>query len=302
MAEIPDWKSLYPFESRSIELDGHRYHYLDEGRGDVLLMVHGNPTWSFYWRELIRAFRPNYRVVAVDHIGCGLSDKPAEYPYCLAQHVANLGRLIEQLDLRKITLLAHDWGGAIGLGAAIAARQRFSRFVMFNTAAFRSDQIPWRIRICRTPLLGPLAVLGLNAFARAALTMAVTKPLSSAARAGLLAPYDSWAHRQAIDRFVRDIPMSPAHPSYPTLLAIEQRLGELRDAPFLFVWGMQDWCFTPNFLNRFLEFFPAAEVHRLNDAGHYVVEDAHEQIVPIVTEFLARNPMVDAARAGAAAP
>ena len=116
-------------------------------------MVHGNPTWSFYWRNLILALRERYRVVAVDHIGCGLSDKPAagDYSYRLAQRVADLGELVEKLDLRQITLVAHDWGGAIGMGAAVAAPERFARFVLMNTAAFRMSHCPWSIRACRIP-------------------------------------------------------------------------------------------------------------------------------------------------------
>ena len=283
-----DWRPLYPFASHYLDVDGQRYHYLDEGAGDVLLLVHGNPTWSFYWRNIVLALRGRYRLIVPDHIGCGLSDKPQDYPYTLARHVQNLRQLIDALGLEKITLLAHDWGGAIGLGAAVAEPRRFARFVLFNTVAFRSQRIPWRIRICRTPILGELAVRGLNAFARAALTMAVSDRtrMTPAVRAGLLAPYDSWRHRIAVHRFVRDIPLSPSHPSYGTLTAIEQGLAQFREHPMLLVWGMQDWCFTPHFLKRFIEFFPQARVHRLDDAGHYVIEDAWERIVPLVEQFL----------------
>jgi cis-3-alkyl-4-acyloxetan-2-one decarboxylase len=293
MHDSSDWQSLYPFESRALNLGGLRYHYVDEGHGEVLLLVHGNPTWSFYWREIVRALRSKYRVIAIDHIGCGLSDKPLAYPYRLSQHVDNLAQFVRELDLNDITLFAHDWGGAIGLGAALAEPRRFARFVLFNTAAFPSRNMPWRIRICRVPVFGRLAVQGLNAFARAALRMAVCRPerMTPAVRAGLLAPYDNWQHRQAIYRFVADIPMSPEHPSYSTLLDIEQGLPSLRERPWLFVWGMRDWCFTPAFLDRFLEFYPQAEVHRLADAGHYVVEDAHELIVPIVAQFLEQHPL-----------
>jgi haloalkane dehalogenase len=293
MHEASDWRSLYPFTSRQLLLDGHRYHYLDQGQGDVLLFVHGNPTWSFYWRNLLGPLSSRYRVIAVDHIGCGLSDKPRDYTYRLAQHVANLADLVGQLDLRNVTLVGHDWGGAIGLGAALTAPERFARFVLFNTAAFRSQAMPWRIRACRVPVLGRLAVQGLNGFARAALRMAVThhERMIPAVRAGLLAPYDSWSHRQAIYRFVEDIPLSPEHPSYETLLHIERRLPLLAAQPWLFIWGMRDWCFTPQFLERFLTFVPRAEVHRLADAGHYVVEDAHERIVPLMEQFLTRNPL-----------
>lgn len=293
MSARPDWRSLYPFLPRELDIDGHRYHYVDEGQGDVLLLVHGNPTWSFYWRNLITRLSPHYRVIAVDHIGCGLSDKPRDYPYTLAQHVANLNRLIDELQLENVTLLAHDWGGAIGLGAALAHREQFRRFIMFNTAAFRSSRMPWRIRVCRTPVFGRLAIQGLNAFARAALFMAAEhrERLTPEVQAGLVAPYDSWSHRQATYRFVQDIPMSPRHPSYETLLGIERGLPSLADRPWMFVWGMRDWCFSPEFLDRFLEFIPRGEVHKFDDAGHYVVEDAHERIVPLVEQFCETHPL-----------
>jgi len=288
-----DWQSLYPFASHELRLAGGRYHYLDEGAGPVLLLVHGNPTWSFYWRELVRGLRGQYRLIVPDHIGCGLSDKPsaAAYGYRLADRIGDLSALVEQLGLEQITLVAHDWGGAIGMGTAVRMPDRFARFVLLNTAAFRSRRMPWRIRVCRTPLLGRLAVCGLNLFARVALRMAVSRrPLPPAVRAGLLAPYDCWSHRVAIDRFVADIPMRPGHPSYDTLRKIEDGLAQFRNSPFCFIWGMRDWCFTPKFLDRFLEFFPGAETHRLADAGHYVVEEAHEQIVPLIESFLAAHP------------
>jgi len=295
MSTSNDWRALYPFESHEIILDGRRYHYLDEGAGPVLLMVHGNPTWSFYWRDLVRPLRERYRVVVPDHIGCGLSEKPSprDYSYRLAQRIGDLGALVERLNLERITLVGHDWGGPIGMGAAVAAPQRFARLVLLNTAAFRGGRCPLRIRICRTPLLGRLAVQGLNLFARAALKMAVCRRgrMTPAVRAGLLAPYDSWQHRAAIYQFVRDIPFGPRHPSYQVLSQIETGLKQFREHPVCLIWGMRDWCFTPRFLDRFLEFFPGAEVHRLADAGHYVVEDAYEQIIPLLEDFLCRHPV-----------
>jgi haloalkane dehalogenase len=288
-----DWRPLFPFESRELEIEGHRYRYVDQGQGEPLLLVHGNPTWSFYWRALIAGLADRYRLIAVDHMGCGRSDKPQIYPYCLAQHAQNLRRLIEHLDLRRVTLVAHDWGGAIGLSAAVADPSRFARLVLMNTAAFRSRRMPWRIAACRLPGVGRLAVQGLNAFARAATWMATTQHggLPSAVSSGLLAPYDSWQNRVAIHRFVRDIPTSAGHPSYPALLELEQKLPELGRLPVLLVWGMRDWCFTPAFLQRFLEFFPLAEVCRLNKAGHYVMEDAPREVLAAVDAFLARHPL-----------
>ncbi len=293
MVQSHDWRSLYPFESHEISVGGHRYHYLDEGDGPVLLLVHGNPTWSFYWREIVLALRGQYRLVVPDHIGCGLSAKPStrEYSYRLAQRIDDLGQLIGELDLRQITLVAHDWGGAIGMGAAVAAPDRFSRFVLLNTAAFPGGRCPMRIRVCRTPLLGAIGVKGLNLFARAALRMATGHPerLTPAVRAGLLAPYGSWPDRTAVHQFVLDIPLGRRHPSFASLAAIEDGLEQFREHPVCLIWGMRDWCFTPAFLDRFVDLFPGAEVHRLADAGHYVVEDAHERIVPILDDFLQSN-------------
>jgi haloalkane dehalogenase len=264
-------------------------HYLDEGRGTPLLMVHGNPTWSFYWRNLTIGLRDQWRVIIPDHIGCGLSDKPQDYDYCLRQHVENLARLAEQLDLRQTTLLAHDWGGAIGLGAVQRMPERFERLILFNTGAFPPPFVPWRIRLCRLPVVGECAVRGLNLFARAALTMATAKGLPPAVRQGLLAPYDSWANRVAIYRFVRDIPLDASHRTWELLAEIERGLPALASRPVQLLWGMRDWCFTPECLDRLLTHFPGAEVHRFADAGHYVVEDAADEILPRVRAFLARR-------------
>ncbi|HID22094.1 MAG TPA: alpha/beta fold hydrolase [Planctomycetaceae bacterium] len=278
----------YPFRSHFLPIDGHRYHYVDEGDGPPLLMVHGNPTWSFAWRNLIRRLGQGYRVLAVDHLGMGFSDKPQVYSYDLAHHIANLQTFLEQLDLTRVTLIAHDWGGAIGLGAALRSPDRFARFVLMNTAAFPSKRIPWRIAVCRTPVLGALAVRGLNAFARAALRQAVAKPeqITASIRRGYLAPYDSWRNRIAILRFVQDIPMSKRHPSYATLAEIEQGLSRFRRHPVLLIWGERDWCFTRHFLEEFQRHWPQAETVTLPEAGHYVFEDARERIAAEVGRFL----------------
>lgn len=283
----------YPFDSHFLDLDGLRFHYIDEGAGDTLLMVHGNPTWSFAWRNLVKGLSPEFRTLAVDHVGCGFSDKPQDYSYRLAQHIDNLCRFINDLGLQQITLIAHDWGGAIGMGAAARLPERFTRFVLMNTAAFRSTWLPRRIAVCRWPVFGAIGVRGLNLFARAALSMAVEDRtrMTAAVRAGYLAPYGSWNDRVAVYRFVQDIPLSPAHPSYETLVEVERGLLQFQERPMLLVWGEKDWCFTPEFLEEFEQRFPAAEAMRIPDAGHYVFEDAHEKIVPRVREFLQAHPV-----------
>ncbi|MBL4886149.1 MAG: alpha/beta fold hydrolase [Planctomycetaceae bacterium] len=294
-------EQLYPFASHYLEIEGVKYHYVDEynGEGDpnsqeVLLFVHGNPTWSFAWRNLIKPLSKKYRCIAVDHIGCGLSDKPQHYPYQLDQHIANLQQLVETLDLKEINLIAHDWGGAIGTGVAGRMPERFKRIVLMNTGAFCSKQIPFRISLCRIPLLGTLGIRGLNLFARAAISMAVdkSKPMPKDVARGYLAPYDSWKNRIATDRFVKDIPLSIHHESYATLTEVENNLSRLEHLPVLFPWGKRDWCFTTQFLDIFLKHFPNAQTKIFDQAGHYLFEEEPEELLKLISEFLEKLEQV----------
>lgn len=286
------WRDLYPFASRWLELGGERLHYLDEvppsttDKRQTLLFVHGNPTWSFHWRNLLQALRPDFRCVALDHLGCGWSDKPQRL-LRLEEHIQHLVTLIDRLDLQRVTLVAQDWGGAIGLGAMLRRSERFERIVLFNTGAFEPRYIPWRIRACRFPLVGRLAVQGGGLFSRAALRMTLARKsrLDPAVAEGYLAPYDSWSNRRAVYGFVKDIPTGPRHPTWKTLADIERELPSLADRPSLLVWGMRDWCFRPECLERFQQAWPAAEVHRLADVGHWVLEDAPDESVQIVRSF-----------------
>ncbi|HNC98822.1 MAG TPA: alpha/beta fold hydrolase [Myxococcota bacterium] len=286
---VASWKELYPFSEHWIDANGGRQHYVDEGKGDPILFVHGNPTWSFYWRAAIVHFRDRYRCVAPDHIGCGRSDKPQDWSYRLADHIGNLENLVLKLDLRNITLVVHDWGGAIGLGMAGRHPDRIARLCITNTAAFPSSRIPLRIAMCRIPGFGALAVQGFNGFAGAATIMASEKGLSPQVKAGLLAPYDSWANRIATLRFVEDIPMDPAHPSYATLQGVEQGLARLSHLPTTLCWGEKDWCFTPHFREEFQRRMPAAEVVKVEEAGHYVMEDAPERVQDCLEQLLKRS-------------
>jgi cis-3-alkyl-4-acyloxetan-2-one decarboxylase len=285
------WRKLYPFQSHYMPLAAARMHYIEEGAGHPLLFVHGNPTWSFYWRNLVSAFASSNQCIGVDHIGCGLSDKPQTYNYTLAQHTENLCQFIETKNLHNITLLVHDWGGAIGLGAAVKLPERFRRIVLFNTAAFPPPFVPWRIAACRIPLFGQFAIRGLNLFARAALRMAVEhgERMTPEVCAGLLAPYDSWSNRVAVWRFVRDIPLTQQHETYATLQQLEASLSRVASLPIACVWGMRDWCFRPSCLRQFQQIFPKAESLELADAGHYVIEDAHERIIPWLQDFFERH-------------
>lgn len=291
---------LYPFAPHWLELEGGvRMHYVDEGPRDapVVVMVHGNPTWSFYFRALIAALAPTHRVIAPDHVGCGKSDKPddATYEYRLARRVADLERLLDAVAPGPLSLVLHDWGGMIGMTWAHRHPDRVARIVLLNTAAFglpATKRLPASLWLARNTGLGALLVRGFNAFARGATIMAVTrKRLPPAVREGLVAPYDSWANRRAVLRFVQDIPLRPGDPGFEIIAEVGDALEQFDDRPVLICWGDRDFVFDHHFLAVWQRKLPHAEVHRFADCGHYVLEDASDEIVALVGDFLARHPV-----------
>lgn len=282
---------MYPFTSLYFDLNPYKLHYLDEGEGEVLLFLHGNPTWSFYYRSLIQNFQGRYRCVAPDHIGCGFSDKPQDYSYTLTTHIDNLEKLVGFLGLKNITLMVHDWGGAIGMGLAVRKPELIKRLVLFNTASFLSMDIPLRIGLCRMPLLGTILIRYLNLFVRGVLRFGLKrrKRLTQNVRAGYLAPYDTFENRIANLKFVQDIPMEQTVPSYSVMQYIESNLKQFDGYPILIIWGSEDFCFNVKFLNKWREIFPRAEVREVCNAGHLVVEDASDEIIPWIEGFLRKN-------------
>ncbi|MHB8788919.1 MAG: alpha/beta fold hydrolase [Desulfobulbaceae bacterium] len=277
----------YPFTPVTVTVaGGHRISCVDEGQGLPVVMLHGNPSWSYLYRRLILGLRGNYRCLAPDHLGCGLSAKPQDYPYRLADHIANLEQVLVQRGIGRCVLVVHDWGGAIGMGWAARNPEKVAGLVVMNTAAFRSRRIPLRIAVCRWPLLGALLVRGLNLFARGAIHMAVVRPMAPEVAAGFLAPYDSWANRVAVHRFVRDIPLRPGHPSWETLVAVEEGLARLTGKPMLLCWGGRDFCFNDEFYQEWRRRFPGAQCHYFPEAGHYLLEDAFPEIEALVRDFL----------------
>jgi haloalkane dehalogenase len=280
---------LYPFVAKKIAIKGHNLSFLDQGHGKVIVLLHGNPTWSFYYRNLVGLLQDNYRVIVPDHMGCGFSDKPEDYSYTLKTHIDNLETLLEECNVEKFSLVVHDWGGAIGMGLAVRYPERLESVVVLNTAAFRSPRIPLRISICRVPLLGDLIVRGFNGFARGALSMAVENKMAPAIARGYLKPYDSWDHRVALLRFIQDIPLTPKDGSWHNLVEIEKGLRLLQNIPMLILWGGKDFCFTRYFYEEWVQRFPGAERHFFTDAGHYVLEDAFDAISPLITTFFQKR-------------
>ncbi len=296
---LAPFRHLYPFASHYMKLKASwRYHYIDEGEGQVVMAVHGNPTWSFYYRELIKGLALDFRVIAPDHIGCGLSDKPSanDYQYTLKSRVDNLDEFIQNLGFaKKITLVGHDWGGMIAMAYAVQNPDQIARIVLMNTAAFHpptEKKLPLRLALVRhfTWLSEP-AVRGLNLFALAALYMASAQNLPRPVRKGLIAPYNSWANRVAVFNFVRDIPLKASDPSFAMVSRVDANLARLAHLPMLICWGMRDFVFDQTYLNEWRRRFPRARIHTFADAGHYIWEDKPQEMVLIIKDFLKNNPV-----------
>jgi pimeloyl-ACP methyl ester carboxylesterase len=290
-------ETLYPFESYWLDIDGIRMHFLDEGPRDapVVLMVHGNPTWSFYYRNLVITLRDRYRCIVPDHIGCGLSDKPAtaQYPYTLERRISDLGALMDHLQPETpINLIVHDWGGMIGFGWAVEHQEQIASMVIANTAAFPmppDKKFPAALWLVRNTKLGAYLVQGLNAFSGVAARVAFKKPVSSAVRKAYTGPYDSWDNRIATLRFVQDIPLSSNDPGYNILSTTESQLQNFSKNPCLLAWGEKDFVFDMPFLNKWKRIFPHAEVLSYPDCGHYIFEDGGPALTQAVSDFLDKN-------------
>ena len=284
----------YPFEGRFLELDGLHLHYLDEGAGHPVVMLHGNPTWSFYYRRLVQALRGEFRCIVPDHMGCGFSDKPGDdrYDYTLARRVADLEALLEEtVPEGPVHLVVHDWGGMIGMAWAHRHPERVAKLVILNTGAFplpAGKRFPFALWLCRTPL-GALLIRGGNAFCRAAARVGCKRnPMDKGLRWCYCLPYDSWHNRIATLRFVEDIPLGPGDRGFDLVSEVAASLGQFRDRPALLCWGMKDFVFDRHFLEEWMRILPEAEVHRFEDCGHYILEDAAEEVIRLIRGHLVR--------------
>ena len=280
----------FTFESHFAYLDGLALHYVDEGEGDVVLMVHGNPTWSYYYRNVVRALSGDYRCIVPDHIGCGLSDKPSaeDYPYTLEQRVDDLDALMNEVAPEgTVHLVVHDWGGMIGMAWAARHAERIGRIVVLNTAAFplpESKPFPWPLALCRSPL-GGFLIEHFNGFARVASRVAFKKSVPQEVRQAYVWPYEPKGARVATRRFVEDIPLKPSDPGYDVVAGVEAKLQDFADRDVLVCWGMKDFVFDHHFLAQWRQHWPQAEVHEYPDCGHYILEDAAPGIIEKIRGF-----------------
>ena len=281
----PDWiaRSEYPFAPHYLEVDGGRMHYVDQGQGHPIVFVHGTPTWSFLYRHLIKELSKSYRCIAPDHIGFGLSDKPADWAYRPEDHARNLRTLIEHLGLHDITLVVHDFGGPIGLSYAVEQQENVSRIVLFNTWmwSLRGDARVERVSRVVSGGLGKFLYMRLN-FSPRVLFKAAMGDKTKLAKT---------IHRHYIDVFP-----SARERTGPWMLArallgssdwynnLWQQRARIADKPTLILWGMKDPTFGERDLHHWQELFTNAQTITFLGAGHFVQEE--EEPGTVVHSFL----------------
>lgn len=287
----PAWldQAQYPFGPHSFQVEQRTMHYVDEGRGEPVVFVHGTPTWSFLWRRMILALRDEYRCIAPDHLGFGLSDKPETADYTPAAHAQRLEELIEHLGLRDITLVVHDFGGPIGLSYAVRHPENVKRVVVMNSWLWSNagnravEGASW---VLRSPL-GRFMYRRLNLSPQVLLKTAFADKtkLTPAMHRHYLAPFPSPATRAAPWILAREL--SGSNDWYRGLW---EARAALADIPALVLWGMKDPLFPLTHLERWRSALPHARVERLERAGHFVQEEAPEKVIAAIRSFLASEP------------
>ncbi len=277
-----DWldRNAYPFESHFHPVDGGRMHYIDEGDGEPVLMVHGQPTWSFMFRHLVRGLAPRYRCIAADHIGFGLSDKPREWPYTPERHAANLAALVEHLGLSEVNLVVHDWGGPIGLGWATTHRDKVRRIVALDTWMWSMREHRggrWFSRVMGSPP-GQLATRRFNLFVDVFMKHALGDRWPGVA-AAYRGPLENRADRQGCALFPRMLCVQ-------WLEELWQRRVVLNDVPALLIWGGADPAFPAPMRERLATVFDECEISVHPGVGHFVAEELGEHLSAEVEPFL----------------
>jgi pimeloyl-ACP methyl ester carboxylesterase len=308
VAKVRDWtfEGTWPYEPKWFDSPDGRMHYVDEGprEGRPVVMVHGNPTWGYLYRNFIPALvEAGHRAIVPDHLGFGRSEKPRDSElYRVPRHARRLDALLESLDLRGAVVVPQDWGGPIGLYWATQHPERVDGLFVLNTFAhgFRREALPpgkhkiplpLPLRLVRTPIVGEVLVKGLDAFKRGFLFgqgVVHKERLTPVVKRAYRDVHQGWADRTPILVFPREIPVTGEGPVVAMNAEIEEGMKrDFRSKPVHVTWAMKDVAFLPSYLDTlWLDTFPDATVTKLDDAGHYLQEDAHERIVPELVKFV----------------
>jgi haloalkane dehalogenase len=278
-------RTEFPFESHFLPLQIGKMHYVDEGSGEPIVMVHGNPTWSFLYRHLIKCLSKNHRCIAVDHIGFGLSDKPVEWSYYPEDHATNLSLLIEKLVLKDITLVVQDWGGPIGLSYAVSKPENVKRLIIMNTWMWSVKGDPYYERFSKF-MGGPIGrflIRHFNFFVRVVMKKAMGDPskLSAPVHQHYFKALEKPEERKGCWTFPKRIIDSSAW-----LDSLWSRRDKIKDKPALILWGMKDIAFREQELNKWSSLFTNCKVIRYGDTGHFVQEERGSELCPVIEDFL----------------
>lgn len=281
-------RTEYPFESNYLELDMGSMHYIDEGIGSPIVMVHGNPTWSFLYRSMIKGLSKGRRCIAMDHIGFGLSDKPYEWSYLPQDHAKNLHSLIDNLNLKDLTLVVQDWGGPIGLSYALERPENVKTLIIMNTWMWSVHDDPHYVRFSNFMggSVGRFLIRHMNFFVKFVMKKAtadltkLSKPVHDHYVQPLKRPNDRkgcWI-----------MPGQITHAS-DWLDELWSKREIIRNKPALLLWGMKDIAFREKELDRWKDLFPENEEFRFENVGHFVQEEKRGELCPIIEDFLARH-------------
>lgn len=265
----------FPFTSRYLTLeDGTLVHYVDEGTGIPILLLHGNPTWSFLYRHIITALKSNFRCIAVDYPGFGLSEATERYGYTAAEHATIMLKVVEKLQIKDFYIMMQDWGGPIGFYIAGHIPDHVRGFIIGNTWAWTHNN--WRFSLFSFlvgGLTGQYAAYLVNGVVRLFLGMGIKSRLSREDYQMYLLPFKKRSKRKPTYIFPRQLIQAE-----PFLKQVEQLLPNLSDKPALLVWGEKDFAFKDMELRRFEEIFANHKTIMLPNAGHFVQEDAPNEI------------------------
>lgn len=275
----------YPFQSHYLEIDGQQIHYIDEGKGEVLLFVHGTPSWSFEFRNIIKALSQTHRCIALDHIGMGLSAKPKEYNYTTQQHAQNLATFIQAKNLKDITLVVHDFGGPIGLNYAIKHPQNVKKIVLLNTWMWSAEGEPEyekAKKIIASPLV-PFLYKYFNFSAKFLIPQAVAnkKALTKAMHQHYYKILRNKTERLGTLGFRNSLLQEQ-----DWFESLWQEREKIAHIPVLIVWGMQDSFIPASYAKRFATVFKQHQLIELENIGHFVCEEAAPNIIKYLTSFL----------------
>lgn len=284
---MPKDKSPLPYESHFIDIAGYKMHYLDEGEGEVVLLLHGNPTWCFYYRNVVEKLKNNFRVIVPDFIGMGLSERLPKGKYLIAKdRMEHLSEFLDKLKIDRFSVVMHDWGGPIGTAVISKRANKVDKIVYLNTTITETESLPAMIKKAASPIIGKIITCTTMRFLKWMTGFGVVKKLDKEICKGFYYPYKTRRNREAIWGFVKDIPFDESHPTYKEMFNLVEGVERLQNVPVKIIWGLKDPCFHVGMLNKVVKLFPKADVTEILDAGHLVLEDAPEIVVPAIEDFL----------------